>query len=159
MTDWKAWHASKNTSEPSHAGNNTIRIIGTDSWDIVEPKSQVNVTQENYVVLPDSTLKAEESRSIEAHIMGLNPKDSKNPWINEMWKDIFNCTVGPECERHHLNETDFQIDTKVNFVYEAVMTFSAAVELCFRQGKEQCLELIKETDKFYGEYLMKGMRK
>lgn len=153
MNKWKL-------SPESSAVFNPIRIVATDSWDIVRPSDQVPVTQETYVVLPESTQGQSilGSKDIAGYLQNLDPKVSKNPWLLELWSSVFNCSTLAECASFRVSSIKaFEVDTKANFVVEAVVTFSEAVEKCFRQeGETQCVELIQKTDRFFREYLMQG---
>ena len=52
----------------------------------------------------------------------------RNPWISDVWQSMFNCSSESACADKRLDLNEFQVDSKVDFVADAVRTFSDALE-------------------------------
>lgn len=96
-----------------------------------------------------------------------------NPWIEEVWKSIFNCTF--DCEGKRLDWKMFQLDSKVDFVVDTVLALSDAIERCYADscefnsddffqnyvlttslhGKKSCLKSIKMIVVYYIYFLIR----
>lgn len=72
---------------------------------------------------------------------------SKYPWLNELWQDM--CHDNETCLESPLDLGTFRIDSKVNFVIDAIMALSDALERCH---KDQCNE---RKLAFFENYVLK----
>ncbi len=73
-----------------------------------------------------------------------------NPWIGDVWESMCSVKNDSDCAKSALDLNDFQIDTKVDFVVDAVVMFSEALEKCH---EDRCSV---NTDRFFWNYLMKA---
>jgi hypothetical protein len=73
-----------------------------------------------------------------------------NPWINEVWRSKFKCLSDAACANKRIDWKD-QMDTKVDFVFDAVLVFSDALERCMNDNNENCNT---RSDKFFNNYIL-----
>ena len=110
-----------------------ITWIGSDSWGKSVSPKYYNLVHGMLSTIPRVSL----SEEFDKYFLSLHPSNnSANPWFNEYWEEIFNCSLGnrkdvPKCD------LDNQIQSKENsgyyqndflpFVIDAVYAFAHAI--------------------------------
>ena len=78
---------------------------------------------------------------------------SENPWINQTWATKFNCDEkSQDCLGNRLDSEHFQIDPKVDFVFDSVRVYVEAVERCEAEAVGGCPIQDKS---FFNDFLLK----
>ena len=142
-----------------------MRFICTDSWDVTNiENSRVSnfLSMKNFVVIPDTAgfNQIHHRKNITSYISGLSPKfrdrddereKNSNPWSLEVWRSLFNCSDVDDCDRFRIDWAEFQLDTKVDFVVDAVLAFSDALERCW--ASPTCHKNVN-TDDFFRNFIL-----
>ncbi len=74
-----------------------------------------------------------------------------------MWKDIFDCDADSDrvCRERTLNLSEFQIDSKVDFVVDSVLLFSEALDRLDEDAMMGRLTPVNSFD-FFWKYILKS---
>ena len=119
-----------------------ITWIGSDSWGGILPPKYNIITYGSLSTIPQVRL----SEEFDEYFLSLHPSknNTRNPWFNEYWEEIFNCSLGG---RKNVEDCDLdnQIQLKdkggyvqssfVPFVIDAVYAFAHAVH---NMQKDNC---------------------
>ena len=112
--------------------NRNITWIGTDSWGDNLPPKYNKIAHGLLRTIPRVHL----SDDFDEHFLSLHPSNnSANPWFNEYWEEIFNCSLvgqtGVEsCDQENQTqsrENGFRQNSFVPFVIDAVYAFAHAM--------------------------------
>ena len=122
-----------------------ITWIGSDSWgDNVSPRYNT-IAHGSLSTIPQVL----SSEDFDEYFLSLHPSknNTRNPWFNEYWEEIFNCSLGGQNRVDHDNcDLDNQIQSRENgylqntflsFVIDAVYAFAHALH---RMRQDHCLD-------------------
>ena len=106
--------------------------IGSDGWGDRLPEYLREIAQGSLSVFPRSLT----SNEFDEYFQSLHPSNySANPWFNEYWESIFNCSLSGEpglgeCDRSNQfisNDTGYRQSGFVTFSIDAVYAFAHAI--------------------------------
>ena len=109
-----------------------ITWIGADSWGSNRPLQYNGLIQGLLSTVPQAPL----NKEFEEHFLSLHPKNnSANPWFNEFWEEMFNCSLGgrsdvEECDldSQRLSQSMlYDQGTFVSFTIDCVYAFAHAI--------------------------------
>ena len=109
-----------------------ITWIGSSSWGTNRPLQYNELIQGLLSVIPQVPLNEE----FEDHFLSLHPNNnSANPWFNEYWEEMFNCSLGgrmnvEECDLDNqvLSQSErYDQGILVSFTIDAVYAFTHAI--------------------------------
>ena len=119
-----------------------ITWIGSDSWGDNVPPRYNKIAQGLLSTIPQVHL----SEIFDDYFLSLHPtkNNTRNPWFNEYWEEIFNCSLGgrKDAERCDLDnqaqsrENGYRQNSLLPFVVDAVYAFAHAIR---NIQKENCI--------------------
>jgi hypothetical protein len=131
-------------------GSQDLRMVCPDSWDLahVGDRDVADFLDgSSFAVVPEgggggggeggeeeNGRVYSDGRSLAKHFKRINPRTSPNPWTKEIWRDHFHCDpdTNVTCANLRLDpSSNFYLDSKLEFVVEAVLLFSEAFERLF----------------------------
>ena len=127
---FEAVRRKRNTD--SEFASKNFTWIGSDGWGDRLPEDLREVAQGSLSVFPRSLTSVE----FDNYFQSLHPSNySANPWFEEYWESIFNCSLGgeqgiSECDRLNQfisNETGYRQSGFVTFSIDAVYAFAHAI--------------------------------
>ena len=144
--------------------------IGSDAWGDQIPVRLYSVARGSLSVIPRSRL----SSMFNTYFQSLHPSNySANPWFEEYWEFLFNCSLGDRvgfqpCDVANQAigpQSDYRQNSKVTFTIDAVYAFAHAIHKLqqdFCQGGPGLCEKILDTrsggEAIQGELLLKYLR-
>ena len=151
-----------------------ITWIGSDSWGNNRPLQYNELIQGLLSVIPQVPL----NKEFEEHFLSLHPNNnSANPWFNEFWEEMFNCSLGgrtnvEKCDLDNqvLSQSErYDQGTFVSFTIDAVYAFAHAIynmqqDYC-PGGRGLCTEIPEESSNVLkrgainGELLLKYLHR
>ena len=137
--------------------NKNITWIGSDSWGRRVPPKYNKIAHGSLSTIPQVRL----SKNFDEYFLSLHPSknNTRNPWFNEYWEEIFNCSLGGRNSVQRDNcDLDNQTQSRENgyrqifflpLVIDAVYAFSHALhrlqqDYC-HDGKGLCSKIYTET--------------
>ena len=132
-----------------------ITWIGSDSWGDLVPPRYNKIAHGLLSTIPQVRL----SEKFDKHFLSLHPSknNTRNPWLNEYWEEIFNCSLGRrkdvgDCDvdnQVRSRENGYRQNSIVPFVIDAVYAFAHAVRNMQKDncpgGQGLCSEIYTET--------------
>ena len=119
----------KKQMENSDFASKQFTWIGSDGWGDRLPEDLREVAQGSLSVFPRSLTSVE----FDNYFQSLHPSNySANPWFEEYWESIFNCSLRGEQKCDYLNqfisnETGYRQSGFVSFSIDAVYAFAHAI--------------------------------
>ena len=71
--------------------------------------------------------------------------------MREVWEDFYDCRNVVSCMQKPLDMSRFQIDTKTDFVIDAVLALSDALERCV--GEQHESSCVPKSQEFFDKYI------
>jgi len=119
----------KNIQREGSKLSRKLQLISTDTWDISDELTDYTEIADQLInsitIVEDSADEAKIAvrerlqRIVNDFLKGKNPE---NPWFEEFWKEISNCTILKDCIKKNL--ADFKIDSKVENVMNTAVLYS-----------------------------------
>ena len=142
-----------------------ITWIGSDSWgDNVSPRYN-KIARGSLSTIPQVRL----SKYFDEYFLSLHPSknNTRNPWFNEYWEEIFNCSLGGrkdigDCDLDNQvqsRENGYLQNTFLPFVIDAVYAFAHALHQMQQDhcpGSEGLCREILETRGLLKQTVIKG---
>ena len=141
--------------------------IGSDAWGDQIPARLYSVARGSLSVIPRSLL----SSKFDTYFQSLHPLNySANPWFNEYWESVFNCTLADRIGLQPCDVTSqaigptsgYRQNSKVTFTIDAVYAFAHAIHKLQRDfcggGPGLCKEILDSRsggEVIQGELLLK----
>ena len=136
-----------------------ITWIGSDSWGNNRPLEYNELIRGLLSVVPQVQL----NKEFEEHFLSLHPRNNRaNPWFNEYWEEIFNCSLGGrndvmDCDLDNqvISESQsYDQGLLVSFTIDAVYAFAHALHNMQQDhcpsGRGLCLEILEESNNLKG---------
>ena len=126
-----------------------ITWIGSDSWGDIVPPRYYKIAHGLLSMIPQVRL----SEKFDEHFLSLHPSknNTRNPWFNEYWEEIFNCSLGGRNDVEDCN-LDSQLlsrdkagvqDGFVPFVIDAVYAFAHALHNMQKDNEGLCSKMLE----------------
>ena len=126
-----------------------ITWIGSDSWGDIVPPRYYKIAHGLLSMIPQVRL----SEKFDEHFLSLHPSknNTRNPWFNEYWEEIFNCSLGGRNDVEDCN-LDSQLlsrdkagvqDGFVPFVIDAVYAFAHASHNMQKDNEGLCSKMLE----------------